>query len=95
VSPLEHDESRAFLATLSPAKRAAIRELHQVRPWHGLVALAFLGIWWGACAAALQIHSWPVRLLSYALMGAALHALGVLMHECVHGNFFRRRSLDR
>lgn len=95
MSHVEHDDSRAFLATLSSAKRAAIRELHRVSPWHGLVALPFLAIWWVAGAAALRSDAWTVRLLCYALVGAALHALGVLMHECVHGNFFRRRSLDR
>ncbi|MGH7751289.1 MAG: fatty acid desaturase family protein, partial [Gemmatimonadales bacterium] len=29
------------------------------------------------------------------VMGAALHALGILMHEAVHGNFFRHRIGDR
>jgi len=43
----------------------------------------------------LRFPFWPVRLGGYAVMGMALHALGILMHEVVHGNFFRHHVLDR
>ena len=38
---------------------------------------------------------WPLRLAAYFLIGACINALAVLMHEAAHGNFFRRKRLDR
>ena len=95
MSRIEPDESRAFLATLSPAKRAAVRDLHQVRPTWNAVALVFAALWIGTAFGVAHVPWWPLRVAGYLLMGASLHALGVLMHEGVHGNLFRRRSLDR
>ena len=95
MSRVEPDQSRAFLATLSPAKRAEIRGLHQVRPAWSAVAFVFAALWVGTAFAVVQISSWPVRVLGYVVIGASLHALGVLMHEGVHGNLFRKKGLDR
>jgi fatty acid desaturase len=87
--------ARSWLADLAPEKRAAIRRLYRLRPAHNLVALVFLAIWLGTGAVVLWIPAWPVRVPGYVAMGFALHALGILMHEAVHGNFFRRQTLDR
>jgi fatty acid desaturase len=95
MSRVEPDQSRAFLATLSPAKRAAIRELHKVRPAWNAVALVYAALWIGTAFLVVQVSSWPLRVLGYLVMGASLHSLGVLMHEGVHGNLFRKRNLDR
>jgi len=95
MTRVEHDESRAFLATLSPAKRAVIRELHEVRPAWNAMALVYATLWIGTAFIVVGIPSWPVRVLGYIVMGASLHSLGVLMHEGVHGNLFRKRNLDR
>ena len=74
---------------------AAIRNLYRVRPRRNFVVLLFLALWGGSAALVLAVPSWPVRLVGYLAMGASLHALGILMHEAVHGNFFRRRAWDR
>lgn len=95
MSPVETDQSRAFLATLSPAKRAEIRDLHRVRPAWNAIALVYAALWIVTALLVVNVPSWPVRLLGYLVMGASLHALGILMHEGVHGNLFRKRSLDR
>jgi fatty acid desaturase len=95
MSRVETDQSRAFLATLSPAKRAVIRELHHVRPAWNAMALVYAALWVGTAFVVVQVSSWPVRVLGYLVMGASLHSLGVLMHEGVHGNLFRKRGLDR
>lgn len=88
-------ESRAWFATLAPEKRAAIRALFPVRRSHNWIGLAFLALWAGGCVAVLRLPAWPARLAGYVVMGAALHALGILMHEAIHGNLFRHRRLDR
>ena len=95
MSRAETDQSRAFLATLSPAKRATIRELHRVRPAWNAMALVYAALWIGTAFLVVPVSSWPVRVLGYLVMGASLHSLGVLMHEGVHGNLFRKRGLDR
>ena len=87
--------SRSWFAALPPAKRAAIRELYRLEPSRNLVVLAFVALWLGAAALVLEYPAWPVRFAGYVVMGAALHALGILMHEAVHGNLFRHRTLDR
>lgn len=95
MSRVETDESRAFLTTLSPAKRAVIRELHRVCPAWNAMALVYAALWVGTALVVVQVSWWPVRALGYLVMGASLHSLGVLMHEGVHGNLFRNRGLDR
>ncbi len=87
--------ARAWFATLAPERRAAIRQLYRVRRSGNLVVLAFLGLWAASAALVLAVPYWPVRLVGYVATGAALHAFGILMHEAVHGNFFRQRSGDR
>jgi fatty acid desaturase len=88
-------ETRAWFVSLDGPTRLAIRDLHTVRPWRNAVLLLHLGIWAAACAWALSAPSWPGLLLAYGVMGLVLHGLGVLMHEAVHGTFFRRRLPDR
>ena len=95
MNRVEPDQSRAFLATLAPAKRAAIRELHAVRPVWNVMALVFAALWIGTAFVVVEAASWPLRVLGYLVMGGSLHALGVMMHEGVHGNLFRNRTLDR
>ena len=34
-------------------------------------------------------------MVGYVAGGVALHALGIVMHEAIHGNFFRHKTLDR
>jgi fatty acid desaturase len=87
--------STAWFARLPPDLRAAIRDLSPVRPRRNLIVLVFVALWGGSAALVLALPYWPMRLAGYVAMGASLHALGILMHEAVHGNFFRQRTRDR
>src|SRR5439155_199948 len=79
-----------------PRLRSARFILLGVRPEHRARGLgAFLGLWAASAALVLAVPYWPVRLVGYVATGAALHAFGILMHEAVHGNFFRQCSGDR
>src|SRR5688572_27321643 len=95
MNRVEPDQSRAFLVTLDPAKRAVIRELHHIHPAWNAMAFVFAALWIGTALVVEALPPWPVRVLGYLVMGASLHALGVLMHEGTHGNLFRKRGLDR
>jgi fatty acid desaturase len=95
MNRVEPDQSRAFLATLDPAKRAVIRQLHLIHPAWNAMAFVFAALWIGTALVVEALPPWPVRVLGYLVMGASLHALGVLMHEGTHGNLFRKRGLDR
>src|SRR5262245_28568059 len=75
-----------WFASLAPEKRAAVRALSQVRPLGNLAAPAFVLLWFVTCYLVLRFPFWPARLVGYVIMGASIHALGILMHEAVHGN---------
>jgi len=87
--------SSAWFASLAPDQRAAIRNLYVVRPHRNLVVLVFVALWAASAVLVLALPYWPVRIACYVVMGASLHALGILMHEAVHGNFFRQKNWDR
>jgi fatty acid desaturase len=89
------DESAAWTEGLSSEKRSAIRSLHELSPARNWTALVFAGTWIGASWMTQESRLWPARITGIVLSGAALHALAILMHEAVHGNLFRRRTLDR
>jgi fatty acid desaturase len=87
--------SEAWARQLSPEKRAMIRELHRLQPGWNLVPLVFVSIWAAAAWAALH---WPVEYVrwpAYVVIGAMIDSLGILMHEGIHGNLFRKPRLDR
>ena len=74
---------------------AAIRALHRREPrWNWCIAL-FYGVWLGSAALAIAVPSLPVRLAAWFLAGAALQALGILMHEGVHYLLSRDRRVNR
>ena len=88
-------ESAAWTETLPAEKRAAIRELHRLRPAWNLVGLLFALMWAGTGWAMLRGPAWPVQVAGTLLIGALVHGMVILMHEGVHGNLFRREVLDR
>ncbi len=88
-------ESRSWFAAISPGKKAAIRELHRLRPAWNLVVLAFPALWAAGALVMVREPPWPVRVACYAAIGVAIHSLAILMHEGIHGNLFRNRVLDR
>ncbi len=77
------------------AKKARIRELHALRPWWNLKALAFAGVWAGAGWTALHVPLLPVRFVCWFLIGATIQGLAILMHEGVHRILFRDRGFNR
>jgi fatty acid desaturase len=77
------------------AARNEIRELHRIRPRKNLVILLFVAIWIACASLVVTFPVWPVRIAGYVLIGASINALGILMHEAIHGSLFRRRRLDR
>lgn len=88
-------ENQLWARTLDPEKRAAIRELHRLRPARNLIALLFFGAWAGMALLSHAYPYWPIRAMGYLVIGTAIHALAILMHEGSHGNLFRHRALDR
>jgi fatty acid desaturase len=93
---LAGEESRHWFATIPSQKKLTIRRLHELRPAWNLIILLFVAAWVAAAIAILQAPSWwPVRLVSYVTIAVAIHSLAILMHEGIHGNLFRNRTLDR
>jgi fatty acid desaturase len=85
----------AWEGPLDLEKRTAIAELHRVdRRWNA-IALVFAGLWILAGWLVARFSFWPLKIAGYLVMGAVVHALAILMHETIHGNFFRRAALDR
>jgi fatty acid desaturase len=80
---------------LSTGNRAAIKRLHEVKPMWNLVIPFFVILWASAAALQLAAPVWPVRVLTYVVIGICIHGLANLMHEGIHGNLFRNRRLDR
>lgn len=73
-----------------------MRALSELAPWRFCLALGFdLAV----IAAAVALSEWfffsPLAyLVSILLIGSRLHALGVLMHDCVHYRAFRDRKVN-
>ncbi len=92
---LRHVSAGNWLASLSPAKRAVIRDLHELTPAWNLVCLLYPLIWAIGIVAVTLWPYWPVRLVGYVVMGIAIHAMAVLTHEASHLSLFRNRRWDR
>lgn len=91
----ESHKASTWFRSLSHEKRAAIRALHEVRPvWNGVIVV-FLAMWAGSAWLVLSAPTWPVQCVGYLLIGIALHALGVVLHEGIHGSLTRNRFVDR
>jgi fatty acid desaturase len=88
-------ESRSWFVGVAPEKRKKIWKLHTLRLWMNSVALLFIGLWVAAAWTMLQFPTWPVRIAGTFLIGACIHALAILMHEGIHGSYFRNPVLDR
>ncbi len=84
-----------WLAELAPEKRAALRELHEIDRRLNWVALLFPAMWVAAAAVVVALPIWPVRIIGYVVIGTAIHAMAVLVHETSHYSMFRNRLLDR
>lgn len=85
----------SWFRELDADTRDALTALYRLDRRRNLMVLVFLGIWAAAYGAMLIWPVWPLRLAGYVVIGAVLHAFGVLLHEAVHGNFFRDHDWDR
>ena len=85
----------AQLLSLSKRERRRVQELQRIRPLWNLVGLLHLAMPFGCALAATAWPVWPVQIATVVLVGFSFNALGVLLHETLHGSFFRRQGLDR
>lgn len=80
---------------LSAEQQGALARLHERRPAFNLVGFAFVGLWAASSALTLRMPGVALKLPWIFLSGVALHALGILMHEGVHGKLFASAALNR
>lgn len=83
------------LEDLPPALRAQIRELNILRPCWNAVALLFPGLW---ILSVDIMEKWPnilVRVGGILVIGVAIQAMAIVMHEALHANLFRQPFWDR
>jgi fatty acid desaturase len=88
-------EAEGWSASLTDEKRAAIREMHRLRPAWNLVAILFALLWAGTLWLMVEFPLWAVRIPGYVVIGMLIHAMAILMHEGIHTSLFRNRVLDR
>ena len=91
----EQKSVSSWFRSLPAEKRAAIRQLHRIKPIYNVIALGHILLWGGACLIMHHLPVWPIRVAGYILIGFILHGLANLMHEGIHGNLFRKPKLDR
>ena len=72
-----------------------LKGLHQLKPAYNWIILLFLGLWGLSGFFTLQMPNLWLRLPGYLLSGIVLHALGIMMHEGVHSNLSKNRSINR
>ncbi len=91
----EHKTVSSWFRSLPLEKREAIRRFHRIKPVYHITVLGHLLMWAGACLTMHFLPVWPTRLAGYVFIGFILHGLANLMHEGIHGNLFRKPTLDR
>lgn len=88
-------ESGAWFAALPKEKRAAIQKLHRLdQRWNVVTVLYPLtALVMGYFVVTIQ--TWPVRVAGYFVIGIAMHAMAILVHEASHVSLSRNRRWDR
>jgi len=82
--------------SLSASQRKDVARLHQLDPARNSLALATMAVAWAASAAAtLYAPTAWLKAPGIFASGIVLHAMGVLMHDSVHGTLSPRRGLNR
>ena len=71
------------------------KELHRLRPAYNWIIVFFFGLWAICGYLTWQMPNFWLRLPGYLFSGILLHALGILMHEGVHSNLSKNRSINR
>ena len=91
----EDQSVRSWFRSLDPEIRNQLRTLHKLNRRGNLICI-YLALVWAATAFIMhQFPYWPVRIMGYGVIGLVLHGYGNFMHEGIHGNLFRKTSLDR
>ncbi|MEQ8790737.1 MAG: fatty acid desaturase [Pirellulaceae bacterium] len=88
-------EQSKWYRSLDAETKAAIRELHRIKPLWNLTPFVFALAWVGFGFLIMSDAHWSLRLVGYFGIGVIIHAYFSLMHEGMHGNFFRNRRWDR
>lgn len=88
-------ESVHWIQSLRPELRTEIKKLYRLQPRYNWVLLLYPALWALAGWAILTFPVLPVRLAGYVLIAICMNAMGILMHEGIHGNLFRNKTLDR
>ena len=89
-----HQTSPSLLG-LTESQRARIRELQEIRPAWNLIPLFHAAVPIACGFASATWPYWPVYIVATVLSGFSIHAFGILMHDALHGSFFRNQRLDR
>jgi len=91
----QQSRSELFALNLTDRQREQIKALHRIRLVWNLVALGYFAAWGAAAYLMIAWPSWVTYAIGYPVIGIAVHALAILMHDAIHGNLFRNRTLDR
>lgn len=79
-----------------PVLPGALLERSDAKAWLMTVrVLGFLVLLAAAAPLALDLLGWPGPVILAVFLGMQFHKLTILLHECVHGSFFRSRGLNR
>lgn len=83
-----------WLRSIEPLERRALFERPGLSGW--LAAPFLLAGAWGVAGWAVVAHPSPAsRIVSFLVIGIALAAMDVVLHEAAHGNLMRRPALNR
>ena len=88
-------QTSSSLLRLTAAERARIGELQKILPAWNLVPLFHAAVPIACGFAAATWPYWPVYVVATVLSAFSIHAFGILMHDALHGSFFRNQHLDR
>ncbi len=83
------------LEDLPVSLRSQIREVCLVQPWRNFIVFLFPALW---VFSAIVMAKWPllpIRTAGVVVIGISIQAMGITMHEAVHGNLFRQPRWDR
>jgi fatty acid desaturase len=93
--PEEPSTARLSLRSLTTEQAGQIRVLHRIRPIWNFVCILYPALWVLSVVVMERFPAWYVRLAGVAVIAISMQAMGILMHEALHRNLFRRRAPDR
>ena len=91
---LSKSNAAKWFSTLPLELKSTIKKLHKPVPVWRWVPLLFVGIWIFAATIMLTFPYVLIKILCILVIGFMIHGLAIALHECAHGNMFRRPKLD-